>query len=139
MELALRAAIELERAEESLSWDAKPVKKLGEALSDAASLEASGARLSLAESGSLQPFRRLYGSENPVDSGKSLAKFLSGNADKLLSLSTALPARSEIEHVIEFCVRLHEVLRSNSRAEREMHARGRRKYDFTASFSRGPV
>ena len=137
MRLALRAAIQLERAKAAETNDLEPVRQLGEALEHAASLGSSGAQLSLAQSGSLQPFQQLYALETVAGKAGSLSGFLSDKAKEFLAGDQLEESPARIEELVEFCNKLHRILRSNLRAERDAHARDRRTYGFRGATGGG--
>lgn len=136
MRLAMRAAIELERAKARLDVDPEPILELSKALRDAAKMQKNHASLSVSRSGSLQPYQRLFMSEMRGHEARPLERLLSANADLLASANDLNGAPETLEQMIQFCNGLHKVLRAQSRAEREAHGRGRDNRNLGGSSGR---
>ena len=142
MELALHAAIQLERARINKSADIRPVEQLARALERASSvsgIEAAGQPHSLAHSSVLEPFERMLLFERARGNPESIGNYLELASKHFLQIISLDPVPEDIEKLIDFCLGLHRVLRSYARADREKMHHGRRRYLASVKVSRSSI
>lgn len=116
-QLALRAALELERHRTGGAADLKSLQALSEALLQTSGAEDNSAPFRFVEPGFYQPLQRLYYDQESVRASdvELIQKLLRRTSNDLAQAAQGRPA--DTEALIRFCVALHQELIEELMAE----------------------
>jgi len=136
-QLALRAALDLERHRTGGAADLKSLQALSEALLQTSGAEDSSAPFRFVEPGFYQPLQRLYYDQESVRASdvELIQKLLRRTSNDLAQAAQGRPA--DTEALIRFCVALHQELIEELTAEdaRVVHEGRTYGHEAAAGFS----
>lgn len=132
-DLALRSAVELEKARVGTSYEIEPIQSLADVLGLAANPDVQGAPFKFVEPGYYQTFERLYHTKQPapVESVEQIQKFMSEAIDRLRSIKSATDRANIDKELIAFCIALHRELIRGLSTEDKVVVQERRSPDFS--------
>lgn len=124
-DLAMLSAVELEKARAKAPYDAAPLKKLADALTQTTRVAAPGAPFKFVDPGLYEPFERLYHAraETRADDIEQLQAFMSDKVRQLRAVQTRKPSAAKLQDLVSFCVALHRELIREMNSEDELVVR----------------
>ncbi len=111
-DLALEAALQLERARSGVDWDVAPLRNLADVLSRTSHPAGHAVPAAFIESSYYQPFQRLLSSENveEAESVDAIRAYFSGAVERLRGVEPGAAADERLSDLVKFCVGLHREL-----------------------------
>jgi hypothetical protein len=123
-DLAMRSAVELEKARENSPFEADPLLKLADALTHTTRTPDRGARYKFVEPGLYEPLERLFQADGSGASDvDALEQFMAERVKQLRTVERKKPSAKLAADLVSFCVALHRELIRDMTSEDELVVR----------------